>query len=109
MTRTKLAFRPKTRSRSLGRQHREAEQRLLRVIRVDIAFVRSLVRYTQHRTLLRPTETRLPVALLRPICENRPAAAAGRPGPENHRERDVQRPLSTCQLHFSRRMTARSP
>jgi hypothetical protein len=33
--------------------------------------VRSLVRYPQHRTLLRPTETRLLVAFLRPICKQR--------------------------------------
>jgi hypothetical protein len=31
--------------------------------------VRSLVRYPQHRTLPRPTETHLLVAFLRPICK----------------------------------------
>jgi hypothetical protein len=33
--------------------------------------VRSLVRYPQHRTLPRPTETRPLVAFLRPICKQR--------------------------------------
>jgi hypothetical protein len=39
------------------------------VIRVDIAMFRSLARYTQHPTLPRPTETRLSVAFLLPICK----------------------------------------
>jgi hypothetical protein len=33
--------------------------------------VRSLVRYPQHRTLPRPTETRLLAAFLHPFCKQR--------------------------------------
>ena len=33
--------------------------------------VRAVVRYSQHWTLPRPTESRLRVALLRPICKQR--------------------------------------
>jgi hypothetical protein len=42
-----------------------------RIIRFDYCDVRSVVRYPQHRTLLRPTKTRVLVAFLRPIRKQR--------------------------------------
>ena len=51
--------------------HRNARASQLGVIRVDIAMSDLSSDYPQHRTLPRPTETRLLVAFLRSICKQR--------------------------------------